>query len=52
MRVPRSGEEIQSAYWWRFGRPRGELRSALAPRDRYAAANRIGKRLCVTYQAS
>jgi hypothetical protein len=31
-------------YWWRFGRPRGEMREALAPLSRYIAGNRIGKR--------
>ena len=30
--------------WWRFGRPRGEMREALAGLDRYIAGNRIGKR--------
>ncbi len=31
-------------HWWRFGRPRGEMRDALAPLTRYIAGNRIGKR--------
>lgn len=30
--------------WWRFGRPRGAMREAIAPLDRYIAGNRIGKR--------
>jgi hypothetical protein len=31
--------------WWQFGRPRGEMRAALVGFERYAAANRVGKRL-------
>lgn len=31
--------------WWRFGRARGEMRSALAGLERFAACNRVGKRL-------
>ena len=31
--------------WWQFGRPRGEMRTALAGLHRFAAANRVGKRL-------
>ena len=31
-------------YWWRFGRPRGEMRDAIADLPRYIAGNRIGKR--------
>ncbi len=30
--------------WWRFGRPRGEMREAIEPLSRYIAGNRIGKR--------
>lgn len=30
--------------WWRFGRPRGEMREALVPLSRFVAGNRIGKR--------
>jgi len=30
--------------WWRFGRPRGEMRTALAPLSRYIAGNAQGKR--------
>ena len=30
--------------WWRFGRPRGEMRDALVLLSRYIAGNRIGKR--------
>ena len=31
--------------WWQFGRPRGEMRKALAGLDRYIASARHGKRL-------
>jgi N-6 DNA Methylase len=31
-------------HWWRFGRPRGEMRKAITPLSRYIAGNRIGKR--------
>ncbi|MFN8130240.1 MAG: type IIL restriction-modification enzyme MmeI [Solirubrobacteraceae bacterium] len=31
-------------YWWRFGRPRGEMREAIAPLRRYIAGNAQGKR--------
>jgi restriction-modification enzyme MmeI-like protein len=31
-------------HWWRFGRPRGEMRKALESFSRYIAGNRIGKR--------
>lgn len=31
--------------WWRFGRPRGEMRAAIAPLSRYIAANAQGKRI-------
>ncbi len=31
-------------HWWRFGRPRGEMREAIEPLSRYIAGNRIGKR--------
>lgn len=37
--------------WWRFGRPRGEMRRALAPLGRYIAANAQGKRILFTWQA-
>jgi hypothetical protein len=37
-------------YWWRFGRPRGALRSAIAPLQRYIAANRYGKRILFAWQ--
>jgi len=30
--------------WWRFGRPRGEMREALQPLSRYIAGNAQGKR--------
>jgi hypothetical protein len=36
--------------WWRFGRPRGEMRGALAPLSRYIAGNRIGKRFLYSWQ--
>lgn len=38
--------------WWRFGRPRGEMRDAIAPLERFIAGNRIGKRFLFTWQAS
>jgi hypothetical protein len=31
-------------HWWRFGRPRGEMRKAIESLPRYIAGNRIGKR--------
>jgi hypothetical protein len=31
--------------WWLFGRPRPEMRAALAGLSRYVVANRVGKRL-------
>jgi MmeI, DNA-methyltransferase domain/MmeI, N-terminal domain/MmeI, helicase spacer domain/MmeI, target recognition domain len=31
-------------HWWRFGRPRGEMREAIEHLSRYIAGNRIGKR--------
>jgi MmeI, DNA-methyltransferase domain/MmeI, N-terminal domain/MmeI, target recognition domain/MmeI, helicase spacer domain len=31
-------------YWWRFGRPRGEMRKAIEPLPRYIAGNAQGKR--------
>jgi hypothetical protein len=31
-------------YWWRFGRPRGEMREAIASRSRFVAGNAQGKR--------
>jgi MmeI, DNA-methyltransferase domain/MmeI, target recognition domain len=31
-------------HWWRFGRPRGEMREAVKTLSRYVAGNRIGKR--------
>ncbi|CAN5800042.1 hypothetical protein BH18ACT13_BH18ACT13_11960 [soil metagenome] len=36
--------------WWRFGRPRGEMRDALAGLSRFVAANRYGKRILFTWQ--
>jgi len=38
--------------WWRFGRPRGEMREATKPLSRYIAANRIGKRFLTTWQSA
>jgi len=32
------------AYWWRFGRPRGEMRDAIASLPRFIAGNAQGKR--------
>lgn len=40
----RNRDEGFRRYWWRFGRPRGEMRDALAPLSRFIAGNRIGKR--------
>ena len=38
--------------WWRFGRPRGEMRRALAPLRRYVAGNAQGKRFLFAWQLS
>jgi len=35
--------------WWLFGRPRGEMRTAIAGLPRYLAGNRVGKRLLLTW---
>jgi len=35
--------------WWQQGRPRGEMRDAMAHLPRFAAANRVGKRLLEAY---
>jgi hypothetical protein len=32
-------------HWWRFGRPRGEMRQAIGPLSRFIVGNRIGKRM-------
>lgn len=32
-------------FWWRFGRPRGEMRTAIRGLDRYLVCMRTGKRL-------
>jgi len=32
-------------HWWRFGRPRGEMRQAIGPLSRFIGGNRIGKRM-------
>ncbi len=37
-------------FWWRFGRPRGEMREALAPLSRYIAGNAQGKRFLFAWQ--
>lgn len=36
-------------YWWRFGRPRGEMRSAILGLDRYLAGTATGKRLLLIW---
>lgn len=36
--------------WWRFGRPRRDMREALTGLQRYIASNRIGKRILFTWQ--
>lgn len=36
--------------WWRFGRPRGEMREALGPLERYIAGNCQGKRFLFAWQ--
>ncbi|HZJ06674.1 MAG TPA: DNA methyltransferase [Nocardioidaceae bacterium] len=35
--------------WWRFGRPRHEMRTATQRLSRYVTSNRVGKRLLVTW---
>jgi hypothetical protein len=35
--------------WWQFGRPRGELRDAIAPLLRYAAVGAHGKRMLIAW---
>jgi hypothetical protein len=35
--------------WWRFGRPRGEMRESLSSLSRYVAGGRTGKRLLLTW---
>ncbi|MDQ3934648.1 MAG: N-6 DNA methylase [Actinomycetota bacterium] len=37
-------------YWWRFGRPRGEMRAAIAPLRRFIAGTAQGKRIFFTWQ--
>jgi len=37
--------------WWQFGRPRGEMRAALAPLDRFIVGTRVGKRLVLAWQS-
>jgi len=36
--------------WWLFGRPRGDMRTAVTPLRRYIAGNRVGKRFLYTWQ--
>jgi hypothetical protein len=36
--------------WWRFGRPRGEMRAALAPLSRFIAGNAQRKRFLFAWQ--
>jgi hypothetical protein len=36
--------------WWRFGRPRGEMRDALTSLERYVAGNAQGKRFLFAWQ--
>ncbi len=38
--------------WWRFGRPRGPLRNAVAPLPRHVASGRHGKRFLVCWADS
>lgn len=38
--------------WWQFGRPRGEMRTAINDKNRYITASRIAKRLNVSWQDS
>lgn len=38
--------------WWLFGRPRGELRTAVASLSRYIAVGRVGKRALFGWQAT
>ena len=47
VRPTRSGHSNASLRraWWRFERPRTEMREALAPLHRFAVANRYGKRI-------
>ncbi|MHB1883482.1 MAG: DNA methyltransferase [Acidimicrobiales bacterium] len=37
------------ATWWQFGRPRGEMRRAIAGLSRYLASTATGKRLLLTW---
>lgn len=37
-------------FWWRFGRPRGEMRKVLAPLSRYIAGNAQGKRFLFAWE--
>jgi len=36
-------------YWWRFGRPRVEMRAAVSRQDRYVATGRHGKRFLAAW---
>lgn len=45
---PERDENADSGFrtkWWQFGRPRGPMRTALAPLSRYVAVGRHGKRM-------
>ncbi len=37
------------AYWWQFGRPRGEMRAAIAGSSRFIAGTATGKRFLFTW---
>ena len=39
-------------FWWRFGRPRGEMRAAIAGLDRYIAGTATGKRFLFAWADS
>lgn len=41
----RNNDEGFRRHWWRFGRPRGEMRNAIADLKRYVAGTRHGVRL-------
>ncbi len=37
-------------YWWRFGRPRGQMRAAIEGLDRYIVGTATGKRIAFAWQ--
>ena len=45
-----NNDEGFRTYWWRFGRPRGEMREALQGLGRFIAANRYGKRIAFVWE--